>query len=111
MRLFLALAGILGAALALSGCTSNIWVHYDTCAAQTSSFVTMVECGKQKRNANCVWECSSAGNAFVQYADALAASVKNKEMSEAEAMRRFAEYKTGAIGALRRDQAIYSIGR
>jgi hypothetical protein len=72
----------------------------------------MVECGKEARYAECTPHnnCSSSGNAFVQYAHALVLSVKNKEMTEAEAMRRFAEYKTEVIGGIRRDQAIIAAG-
>ncbi len=31
----------------------------------------------------------------MEYVDSLAQSVKNKQMAEAEAMRRYAEYKSG----------------
>ncbi len=31
----------------------------------------------------------------MEYVDSLAQSVKNKQMTEAEAMRRYAEYKSG----------------
>jgi hypothetical protein len=54
--------------------------------------------------------CSQLGTAFTQYADALVLSVKNKEMTEAEALRRFAEYKTTALANLRRDAAIAAAG-
>jgi hypothetical protein len=43
-------------------------------------------------------------------ADALAMAVKNKEMTEAEALRRFAEYKTGVLNARNRDAAIRATG-
>jgi len=32
---------------------------------------------------------------FMQYVDSLALSVKRKELTEAEAMRRYTEYKSG----------------
>jgi hypothetical protein len=48
----------------------------------------MAECGKQKRTASCkVPEnakfCGAKGNEFVQYADGLAQSVRNHEISDA----------------------------
>jgi len=39
--------------------------------------------------------CSPEGNMFMDYIDALVLSVKKKELTEAEAMRRYAEYKNG----------------
>jgi hypothetical protein len=89
-----------------------VWAEYDTYAAQTSSFAAMVECGKQKRMAVCqaASDCSAVGNAFVQYADALAMQLKNGEISEGEAQRRFAEYKTQLLSDARRDQAIVAAG-
>ena len=46
----------------------------------------------------------------MQHTDALALSVKNKEMSEAEAMRRFAEYKTTLLANEQRNSAIVQAG-
>jgi hypothetical protein len=96
--------------LPLGGCASPVWRVYDACAAQTSGFVAMVECGKAKRQASCskdFWDgCSSVGNAFVQYADALAMQVQNHEISEADAMAKFAEYKTRTINDVARNEAI-----
>lgn len=135
MRDWLTIAAM-GAVLILSGCrTPSAISHYDACAQGTTSFVAMVECGKQNRNANCSTAqtpgeralnialpphlvpglakppCTAEGNALVQMADALAMSVRNNEMSEAEALRRFAEYKTGVIVAHNRDGAIAAAGR
>lgn len=110
---YLAIALALAGSLATAGClrtTVPIWQHYDACSAQTSSFPAMVACGKQRRAAACQENCSSNGNAFAQYADALAMAVKNKEMTEAEAMRRFAEYKTGILVSTQRDDAIMAAG-
>jgi hypothetical protein len=80
---------LFGASIVLSNCitTPTAWSFYDACSQQSSSFVAMSECGKQKRLAYCQPKnaCSAEGNAFMQYADALALSVKNKEMTEAEA--------------------------
>ena len=39
--------------------------------------------------------CSAEGNMFMEYIDTLVLSVKKKELTEAEAMRRYAEYKNG----------------
>ena len=57
----------------------------------------MAECGRQKRLAECVPSntCSSEGTVFMEYVDSLALSVKSKKMTESEAMRRYAEYKSG----------------
>jgi hypothetical protein len=49
--------------------------------------------------------CPAGTLAFVQFTDALALAVKNREMSEAEATRRFAEYKTQVISGVQRDRA------
>jgi hypothetical protein len=55
----------------------------------------MAECGKQKRLAECVPNntCSPEGTAFT--VDSLALSVKNKKLTDVEAMRRYTEYKSG----------------
>jgi hypothetical protein len=69
--------------------------YYDECASQTSSFPAIAACGKQRRNAACQANktCSSIGNSVVAFADSLALSVTRREMTEAEAMRRWAEFK------------------
>jgi hypothetical protein len=74
-----------------------VWGYYDQCSAENPSFLAMAECGRQKRLAECVPNnsCSPEGTAFMEYVDSLALSVKNKKMTEAEAMRRYAEYKSG----------------
>jgi hypothetical protein len=101
------------AALILNGCAQKTALSfYDECSMQNSSFIVMAECGKQKRMAYCIEHnnCSSTGTAFVQYTDALVLSVKNKEMTDAEALRRFAEYKTTLLTNARRDAAIVAAG-
>ena len=84
--------------LSLGGCASHsVWNFYDAQACSSQGFVAMVACGKAKREAYChVYfnTCSSTENAFVQYADALAAQVQNHEITEADAIAKFAEYKT-----------------
>ena len=39
--------------------------------------------------------CSPEGNMFMEHIDTLVLSVKKKELTEAEAMRRYTEYKNG----------------
>jgi len=74
-----------------------VWNYYDQCAQENPSFVAMAECGRQKRLAECASNnaCSPEGTTFMEYVDSLALSVKNKQMTEAEAVRRYAEYKSG----------------
>jgi len=86
------------AALVLTGCAHSlvVWEYYDQCALEHPSFLAMVECGRQKRLADCMPNnCSPEGTMFMQYVDSLALSVKRKELTEAEAMRRYTEYKSG----------------
>ncbi len=61
----------------------------------------MAACGRQKRLAECAANntCSPEGTVFMEYVDSLALAVKNKQMTEAEAMRRYAEYKSGGVTA------------
>jgi hypothetical protein len=102
-RLGLILLASIGfvAASMQTGCVHSpsppVWDYYDQCAAGNPSFLAMAECGRQKRLAECVPNntCSPEGTAFMEYVDSLALSVKNKKMTEAEAMRRYAEYKSG----------------
>lgn len=90
-----------GAAFMQSGCVYSasrpVWNYYDQCAAENPSFLAMAECGRQRRLAECSSSnsCSPEGTTFMEYVDSLALSVKNKKMTEAEAMRRYAEYKSG----------------
>jgi len=88
------------AALMQTSCTHSstvVWEYYDQCVQENPSFLAMAECGRQKRLAECVPNntCSPEGTMFMQYVDALALSVKKKEITEAEAMRRYKEYKSG----------------
>jgi hypothetical protein len=50
------------------------------------------------------------GDAYVQYADALAMKVTNHEISEGEARERFAQYKTQLLIDARRNAAIIAGG-
>jgi hypothetical protein len=77
--------------------TPLVWSYYDDCATQNPSFVAMVKCGREGRLAECESknQCSPESTLFMEYADSLALSVKNKKQSESEAFRRLAEYKTG----------------
>ena len=88
------------AAFMQTGCAHSpppIWTYYDQCAAENPSFLAMAECGRQKRLAECAANdtCTPEGTTFMEYVDSLALSVKNKKLTEAEAMRRYAEYKSG----------------
>jgi hypothetical protein len=88
------------AALMLTSCTHSstvVWEYYDQCAQENPSFLAMAECGRQNRLAECVPNntCSPEGTMFMQYIDSLALSVRKKELTEAEAMRRYKEYKSG----------------
>jgi hypothetical protein len=98
-RFILSAAIGLIAALMQAGCVHApaVWDYYDQCAAENPAFLAMAECGKRKRLAECVPNntCSPEGTAFTEYVDSLALSVKTKKMTETEAMRRYAEYKSG----------------
>jgi hypothetical protein len=91
----------LGAAFLQAGCVHStsppVWDYYDQCAAANPSFLAMAECGRQKRLAECTPSnsCSPEGTTFMEFVDSLVLSVKSKKMTEAEAMRRYAEYKSG----------------
>ena len=86
--------------LLLATCASPsrvVWEYYDQCARENPSFLAMAECGRQKRLAECVRNnaCSPEGDMFMQYIDTLVLSVKKQQLTEAEAMRRYTEYKNG----------------
>jgi hypothetical protein len=86
--------------LMLTTCASPsrvVWEYYDQCGRENPSFLVMAECGRQKRLAECVPNnaCSPEGNMFMEYMDTLVLSVKKKELTEAEAMRRYTAYKNG----------------
>jgi hypothetical protein len=100
-------------AFAISGCAAqkNVFQHYDECAVENSSFAAMVACGKQRRTIYCQEHksCSANGNAFVAYADSLVISVNRHEMSEAEAQRKWIEFRTAQLNA-QRQLAVESAG-
>lgn len=79
------------------GNSSVVWEHYDQCALENPSFLAMAECGRRKRLAACEPNntCSPEGTMFMQYVDSLVLLVKKKELTEAEAMRRYTQYKSG----------------
>jgi hypothetical protein len=98
---------LLPGAVLLSGCaigphlintwdfyTVNTWDFYTACEAETT-FPALADCAKARRLAYCqqATNCNALGAAFVEYADALAAGVRQREISDAEARRRFAEFK------------------
>jgi len=81
----------------------SAWTFYDQCARRSSSFIATAECGKANRNAYCEAHnsCSATGNAFVLYTDSLEASVKDHEMTEAEAQRKWVEFRMDQSNAAR----------
>ena len=87
------------AATMLTKCSNSsvVWEHYDQCALENPSFLAMAECGRRKRLAACEPNntCSPEGIMFMQHIDSLVLSVKKEELTEAEAMRRYREYKSG----------------
>jgi len=97
------LSAVVGFVIAIMaiGCTTHsstvVWEYYDQCAQENPSFLAMAECGRQKRLAECAPNntCSPEGTMFMQYVDSLVVSVKKRELTEAEAMRRYKEYKSG----------------
>lgn len=98
--IFLASTGLIAASVQAACVYSPaqpVWRYYDQCAAEKPSFVAMAACGRQKRLAECAANntCSPEGTVFMEYVDSLALAVKDKQMTEAEAMRRYAEYKSG----------------
>src|SRR5687768_11256824 len=102
-RLLLLCPLVLFSSACVTGQTA--WQYYDQCANQHSSFEKMVACGKQARTEGCALNntCSARGDALVQYADSLVISVKSKELSEAEARRRWIEYRTAEENAYSQD--------
>jgi len=84
---------------ALSGAASVGLLRSMRCGKPVSSCDGGVR--EQKRMAECVANntCSAEGTVFMEYVDSLALSVKNKKMTEAEAMRRYTEYKSGGVSA------------
>ena len=97
------LSGAIGltAPFMLTSCAHSplVWDYYDQCALHNSSFLAMAECGRQKRLADCTPNntCSPEGTMFMEYVDSLAVSVKTKKLTEAEAIRRYTEYKSGGM--------------
>jgi hypothetical protein len=77
--------------------------HYDACAKTYTAFIDMAACGKKARQADCttsfLFGCSREGDVVVQYADALAASVKGNEMTDLQAQKRWIEFKSEQLNA------------
>jgi hypothetical protein len=95
-------------AVTVSGCAKGAIEHYDACMAEGGSFQAMAACGKAARMAGCrgsIPGCSESGNALMHYADALSAQVARRKMTDAEAMRRFVEFKTAQLRAVGQEQA------
>ena len=97
------LSGAIGPMVAfmLASCAHSplAWDYYDQCALQNPSFLVMAECGRQNRLAACMPNnsCSPEGTMFMEYVDSLVLSVRAKKITEAEALRRYTEYKSGGM--------------
>jgi hypothetical protein len=89
------------AALVLTSCAHSplYGITMTNALFKTVSFLAMAECGRQKRLADCLPNntCSPEGTTFMEYVDTLAVSVKTKKLTEAGAMRRYTEYKSGGM--------------
>jgi hypothetical protein len=88
MRL-IAATGLCAVSIVISACARSeapraALDFYDDCSARTPSFTAMVACDKERRTADCAARsnCSSDGNAVMQYADSLVQSVSNREMTK-----------------------------
>jgi hypothetical protein len=109
MRIALVILGLLASAV-LNGCAMPrpAWQYYDQCVAETSNFSQLLACGKRRRFAACTNSfqgCSAEGNSVVMYADSLLLSIGNHEITEAEAERRWIEFKSQRADALRQVRA------
>lgn len=96
----------------LTACTPYIpaWTFYDQCT-QSQSFTAMAGCGRVNINSYCSLHnnCSANDNSFVLYTDSLVISVKNGELTEAEAQRKWIEFRMAQVNA--RQQQIQSAPR
>jgi hypothetical protein len=86
VRFDIILSATIGFAVAFvqTGCahSKTVWSYYDQCALENT--------------------CSPEGTAFTEYVDSLALSVKNKKLTDVEAMRRYTEYKSGGASTCTR---------
>ncbi len=102
MKHLLAFALLLAAPLsACAPAKPQAWSFYDQCAEQAQSFLAMAECGRRNITAYCQanHDCSPNDNSFVLYTDSLVRSIKNGEMTEAEAQRRWIEFRMAQVNA------------
>jgi hypothetical protein len=107
LQTFMMLLALLPAALSVSGGTTVV-EHYDACMAEGGSFQAVAACGKARQLAACsgtLAGCSATRTAIMQYADTLSAQVANREITDAEAMRRFIEFKTTQLNVQRHLEA------
>ena len=81
MNLFFKIIGLIFFVIFLESCGPAATVHYNKCSQAYSNFEDIARCGKVARNQSCqaYGNCSSMGNALVQYADTLAYGVKTGE--------------------------------
>jgi hypothetical protein len=90
----------------LAGCSSSEIspiAFYDQCTPGAPSFLATIECGTANRNAACQANnnCGPNGNAITAYATSLATSIRNRELTETEAQRRWIEFRMDQINAMR----------
>src|SRR4051812_17831380 len=74
------------------------WEIYDACTVQVTSFTGMVYCGEDSLKAYCGSRrsgsaCGTLGNAVSAYADSLVKQIKAKQITEAEARRKWAQFE------------------
>lgn len=96
----------------LAGCVANpnipAWNFYDQCAYKSPSFIEMANCGRKERQAYCTAHknCMPDGDFFVRYADSLVTSVRNGEITEAEAQRRWIEFRASQVNAYQQQKML-----
>jgi hypothetical protein len=89
-----------GVALGLSGCMGGgkpASSYYEACDG--GSFTAMVDCGKRARAVGCAEarSCSTNGDTYAAYADALAAQVRAREITDAQARVKLVEFRSKLV--------------
>ena len=117
MNLFFKIIGLIFFVIFLESCGPAATVHYNKCSQAYSNFEDIARCGKVARNQSCqaYGNCSSMGNALVQYADTLAYGVKTGELSNYQAKLMFAQYQNewemnARAAQQRQSQALMQLG-
>jgi hypothetical protein len=117
----LRIAAVILPAFLAWGCAqmSNLaaWEHYDVCAKQLTSFSAMVGCGRERLKAYCQTRpsepaCGALGNAVAAYADNLERQIEDKQITEPEARRKWAQFELlSPAEQVRTSQAATAAGR